>query len=463
MPKQKIIKLFSRLTGTFTASELQQREIGYEDSSQSLVVKRPNNALIRFASGVPNITPQAYQASPTLTTLRDALVSAGVMLPQPVFIVSGTITGAVVNNVGLALVGSSTYNATSDVSGIFTFPSVPDGSYTLTPTSAGYFFTPSNRNVVVSGADVTSQNFTSAVSASSQNTSVNFVLVPTSSNSVRAVQKSPRTLNGNTFAGVTSRIYVPTFQGTRWFMGINTGNVLVYDETWTLKATIASATHGAGIVFKIHYYSGKYCFVGSSGIRFGTYNETTDIWTNGTFLANEVYPLDSSLQIQTGKIFIASGLGGAPSRNTTVVSMVSETVIDRRQVGGSVNLKYICAGINGLIGVTDGQSYQVVNNSWGNVGSFTSVVNQNGAVAYSQGAFWMTQTTNGTLRAVSESTGNTVFTPSGYNAPFGCISDDNFIYVGEQGANQLAVIDATTGNASGSAVTGITGANYITA
>lgn len=73
---------------------------------------------------------------------------------------SSAVAGVTIN-----LSGAASRSATTDASGNFTLAGVADGSYTLTPSKAGYSFTPASLSVVVSGASVSGQNFTAAQGA----------------------------------------------------------------------------------------------------------------------------------------------------------------------------------------------------------------------------------------------------------------------------------------------------------
>src|SRR5215467_2377487 len=70
--------------------------------------------------------------------------------------VSGTITptkggaGATVT-----LSGTASATTTADSSGAYTFTGLASGSYAVTPSNAGYTFTPANQNVTVSTTNVT--------------------------------------------------------------------------------------------------------------------------------------------------------------------------------------------------------------------------------------------------------------------------------------------------------------------
>jgi hypothetical protein len=73
--------------------------------------------------------------------------------------VSGTVSGAVASGVTITLGGAAAATATTDGSGRYRFPSLRDGSYTVTPSLAGYAFTPPSRSVAVAGSDVEGQDF----------------------------------------------------------------------------------------------------------------------------------------------------------------------------------------------------------------------------------------------------------------------------------------------------------------
>ena len=78
--------------------------------------------------------------------------------------ISGTVTE---NNTGLSGVtatltqgGATAATATTDSSGNYTFSSLANGSYVVTPSKSSYIFSPTSITVTVNGANVTGQNFT---------------------------------------------------------------------------------------------------------------------------------------------------------------------------------------------------------------------------------------------------------------------------------------------------------------
>lgn len=75
--------------------------------------------------------------------------------------ISGTVTssGSGLQGVIMALSGSSSATVTTDASGNYSFTSLANGSYTTTPSKAGYTFTPNSIAVTINGATVTGQNW----------------------------------------------------------------------------------------------------------------------------------------------------------------------------------------------------------------------------------------------------------------------------------------------------------------
>jgi len=79
---------------------------------------------------------------------------------NPRWSISGTVSGAVQSGVTVNLAGAATSATATNSSGVYSFSGLADGSYTVTPSLAGYTFNPANRSVTLSGADVVGQDFT---------------------------------------------------------------------------------------------------------------------------------------------------------------------------------------------------------------------------------------------------------------------------------------------------------------
>jgi alpha-tubulin suppressor-like RCC1 family protein len=131
-----------------------------------------NSAGYYTLSGVPNgsytVTPS--QSGVTFTPASRAVTVNNAAVTGQSF--SGAtgyrIIGRISNSAGIAMVNVAVTRsgAASPVytnsAGYFTLSGVPNGSYTITPSLAGYSFSPSSRNVTMNGADVTGQNFIGA-------------------------------------------------------------------------------------------------------------------------------------------------------------------------------------------------------------------------------------------------------------------------------------------------------------
>ena len=86
---------------------------------------------------------------------------SGGVTPAPQYSISGTVTSGEsgLAGVNMALTGTRSNSTTTDGNGILQFSDLSNGSYMITPSKAGYAFTPPNREVKVSNADVSGQDF----------------------------------------------------------------------------------------------------------------------------------------------------------------------------------------------------------------------------------------------------------------------------------------------------------------
>jgi streptogramin lyase len=76
--------------------------------------------------------------------------------------ISGTVSGAISAGVTMSLTGASSATTTTGATGSYNFGGLGGGTYTVTPSLAGYTFTPGNLTVTVNGADVTGEDFTAS-------------------------------------------------------------------------------------------------------------------------------------------------------------------------------------------------------------------------------------------------------------------------------------------------------------
>jgi hypothetical protein len=127
-----------------------------------------------LAAGTYAVTPSntGFRFSPTTqaATITTANITAlnftAAAQTGPTASISGTITPTAGGSGATVLLsGPTAATATTSASGSYTFTGLPNGTYTVTPSEAGYAFTPANQNVKLSGTNQTGINFTAASGA----------------------------------------------------------------------------------------------------------------------------------------------------------------------------------------------------------------------------------------------------------------------------------------------------------
>ena len=98
--------------------------------------------------------------------LFSLLLLTFLMLPGcrlTIYSISGKVSGDVSAGVTItiALSGFGSAKTTTDANGNYTFRFLANGNYTVTPSCAGYTFTPVNSTVTVKGKSITNVNFVS--------------------------------------------------------------------------------------------------------------------------------------------------------------------------------------------------------------------------------------------------------------------------------------------------------------
>jgi hypothetical protein len=207
------------------------------------------------------------------------------------FTITGTITGTGGNGATVSLSGPTTATATANASGVYTFSGLANGSYTVTPTKAGFLYTPASQTVTVSGANAIA-NFSSAtqtftISGTISGTGSSGATVSLSGSATATITANA---SGNyTFSGVANGPYTvtPTKSGFAYTpasqaVTINGANATANFSsvpTFTITGTISGAG-GSGATVKLTgtatatvtaNASGVYTF---SGVKNGSYTIT---------------------------------------------------------------------------------------------------------------------------------------------------------------------------------------------
>jgi len=117
---------------------------------------------------IPGLAPGAYTITPTQTgytfsptsaneTLTTSNITGVNFTPAPTtFSISGNVGVA---GVTVSYTGPSSGSVISGAGGAYTISGLANGTYIITPTLAGYIFTPTSTIVVVNGSNVTGTNF----------------------------------------------------------------------------------------------------------------------------------------------------------------------------------------------------------------------------------------------------------------------------------------------------------------
>jgi hypothetical protein len=124
----------------FTSGQFFGSAMGYLIQSAAAAV----NPTFSWSGGAAAVNAAMVEFLPTVVTGHSVSGNAGV-------------ADAVVN-----YSGQSSGSTTADGSGNYTISSLADGNYQITPSLAGYLFTPASKSVTVSGSNVTGVDFTAA-------------------------------------------------------------------------------------------------------------------------------------------------------------------------------------------------------------------------------------------------------------------------------------------------------------
>src|SRR5207245_425235 len=141
--------------------------------------------------------------------------------PAQTYSISGTISPAVGGSgATVTLSGGANATTTADSSGNFTFSGLANGTYTVTPSHAGYTFTPSSLSVTVSGANITTgMNFTAAA----QTFTISGTISPAAGGSGATVTPSGAAAATTTADGADNYTFSGLGNGTYAVTPTNTG------------------------------------------------------------------------------------------------------------------------------------------------------------------------------------------------------------------------------------------------
>jgi hypothetical protein len=248
-----------------------------------------------LANGSYTLTPSrtGYTFSPTSqnVTVSGAAVSGvsftATQQVNPTYSISGTISPtAGGSGAKVTLNGAASATTTANTSGNYTFTGLSNGTYAVTPSLAGYTFSPTSQSATVNGANVTGVNFTATVQVN-PTFSISGTISPTAGGSGATVTLSgtasgSTTSNGSgvyTFTGLANGSYTVTPSNSGYTFtpvnqsvtvnGANVGSVnftaaVQQAHSATLSWTASTSTVSGYNVYRGTVNGGPYTLINTS-------------------------------------------------------------------------------------------------------------------------------------------------------------------------------------------------------
>jgi hypothetical protein len=310
--------------------------------------------------------------------------------------ISGTITGGGGATVTLSGAGSAT--TTANASGNFSFSALANGSYTVTPSKAGFTFSPTSLSATVNGANITGMAFT----ATAQTFSISGTITGGSGATVTLSGAASATTTANasgnyTFSGLANGSYTVTPSEAGFTMSPSSQSVTVNGasltavnftataQTFSVSGTLSPTAGGSGASVTLSGPSTATTTASSSG----TYSFTGLV--NGRYAvtpSNAGYSFSPTSQAVT--------INGA---NVTGVNFTATAVAPTYTLSGTISPA--SSGAGSLVTLSGAASFSTTADSSGNY-SFTALANG----AYTVTPSSSTATFSPTSQPVTISNGN---------------------------------------------------------
>ncbi len=310
-----------------------------------------------------------------------------IFTPTATSSISGTISGPGGAGATVSLSGAATATVVATAAGVYTFTGVADGSYTVTPSNAGFAFTPANQAVTVAGANATAnfatQTFT--ISGTISGTGGNGATVNlTGAATATAIADA----SGNySFTGLANGAYTVTpskagftFTPASAAVTVTGANATANFATQTF--TISGTISGAG---------GNGATVNLTGAATATVTATSTGAYTFTGLANGAYTVTPS---KTGFTFTPASAAVTVSGANATANFATQTFTISGTISGA-------GGSGATVNLTGAATATVTANPAG-VYSFTGLLNGSYTVTPSKTGFTFTPAS----RAVTISSAN---------------------------------------------------------
>jgi hypothetical protein len=319
---------------------------------------------------------------------------------EPVYNISGTISGVGGAGATISLAGSMNITSTADGSGNYSLAAVPNGAYTVTPSKIGYTFSPTSQPATVSGSNVTVSAFTSTgqtftLSGTISGAGGNGATVTLGGSSTASA--TANSSGAYSFTGIANGSYTVTPIKTGYTFSPTSQAVTVSGANATV-ATFTSAAQNFTISGTISGAGGNGATVKLSGAATATATANTSGAYTFTGIANGSYTVTPS---KTGYTFTpisqAITVSGA---NVTVAAFTS--AIQTFTISGTIS----GGGANGATVQLGGAATATATANSSGAYSFTGIANGSYTVTPSKTGY----TFSPTSRSVTVSGGNATVT-----------------------------------------------------
>ncbi len=212
-----------------------------------------------LANGSYTVTPSktGFTFTPASAAVTISGANATANFATQTFTISGTISGTGGNAATVRLTGAATATVTASSTGAYSFTGLTNGSYTVTPSKAGFTFTPASTAVTINSANATAnfatQTFT--ISGTISGTGGNAATVRLTGAATATVTAS--STGAYSFTGLTNGSYTVTpskagftFTPASTAVTINSANATANfaTQTFTISGTISGAGGNAATV-----------------------------------------------------------------------------------------------------------------------------------------------------------------------------------------------------------------------
>jgi hypothetical protein len=276
------------LTGTSTATAT-------ADASGFYTFSGLANGSYTVTPGKSGLTFTPASQSVTVNNASVAGVNFSTVVPTT-YSLSGTIGGSGGNGATVNLTGASSATVAADASGSYTFSGLSNGSYTVTPSKAGFTFTPASQSVTLNNANVTGVNFSIVAYT------ISGTISGTGGNSATV------TLSGTSTATVTADA-----SGNYSFNGLNNGSYTVTPSKSGYSFTPPSApvTVSGANVSGVNFASPALLALDRTVSTNQTSGRTITSPTFSTASANELLLALVSTDGSTSSVTVSSVSGGS--------------------------------------------------------------------------------------------------------------------------------------------------------